>query len=196
MFNLSSKLQWFGDKIVADINSKIDRGAINCGERIVALARQYAPKDTHELEQSIGYTYDASSKTLRINVGAPYGPYQEFGTHVMPPHPFIRPALQIAGPSFLAAFGVDVSMSTQLPIGYIPRVIRPNIRPRIAAANKRHNRGKVAKTPFAFHHTGTPAKPVGAWAAHRQKNSMFTNKRDWNRETVSARLKRRNFGTH
>ena len=194
MINISSKLQWFGDRVIAEINGKLDRGAINCGERIVAMAKQLAPKDTGELESSISYTYDAGSKTLRINVGAAYGVYQEYGTYVMAPHPFLRPAIQAAGPSYLAAFGVDVSMNTTLPIGYIPRTIRPHIRPHIRAANEKHNRGKVARTPMAFHHVGTPAKPVNAWAAHRQMNRLHTSKTDWSREAISARLKMRNGG--
>ena len=180
MFKISSAFQWFGDKIKKTIDDKIDKGAINCGEKVVALAKSFAPVDTGALRDSINYTYNPSTHVLQINVGMPYGPFQEFGTYRMKPHPFIRPALAIAGPSFLSAFGVNVNMSTSLPVGYVPKPIKPHIRPSIHAAQKKYSRGKVKRSGLAFQHKPPNFFTSDAWRVHRDKSGLFRSKRAWN----------------
>lgn len=58
---------------------QITKNVLNdIGGKIVALAKKKAPKKTGKLAQSISYTVDG--ERLVIEVKAPYGMYQEFGT--------------------------------------------------------------------------------------------------------------------
>lgn len=93
--------RWFGDQIKQRISQYVDAKMHAAGEAIVARARQLAPVQTGALRASIVdfvEVNEAGGKhTLHIQVGMPYGIYQEFGTRNIPPHPFIRPAINEMG---------------------------------------------------------------------------------------------------
>lgn len=104
-----SVFRWFGDRIqravLGDIETKLHRA----GAAVVARAQSLAPVDTGALRASIGYVVAGETgqrMTLSIQVGMPYGIYQEFGTRYMRPHPYIRPALNEIG----RIFGADIQM--------------------------------------------------------------------------------------
>lgn len=109
---------WFGDRIQRFIDDRIDRQMHAMGEAVVARARQLAPVDTGALRESISYVVayneGGGRHTLSIQVGMPYGVFQEFGTRSIPPHPFIRPALNEVG----RAWGFDVSMDFNAPVNH------------------------------------------------------------------------------
>src|SRR5208283_4471644 len=82
------------------IDKIIDDKMVQTGELVVTRARALAPVDTGALRESIDWIiiYDEGGgrHELKITVGEFYGIYQEFGTRNIPPHPFIRPALNEA----------------------------------------------------------------------------------------------------
>ena len=69
-------------------------------ENIATLARTYAPKDTHQLEESI------RAEGNRVVVGAEYGGFVEYGApgNNTPAQPYLRPAAdQVSHQSAIAA---------------------------------------------------------------------------------------------
>lgn len=101
--------RWLGDQVRAFVGRTIEDRLFQAGERVVARARQLVPVDTGALRESIGYVVsgDGLRRTLSIQVGMPYGIYQEFGTRNIPPRPYIRPALNELG----RLWGIDVQMA-------------------------------------------------------------------------------------
>lgn len=101
--------RWLGDQVMAFVDRKVEDRLFATGERVVARARQLAPVDTGALRESIGFVVAGSGlrRTLSIQVGMPYGIYQEYGTRNIPPHPFIRPALLEMG----RMWGIDLNLS-------------------------------------------------------------------------------------
>lgn len=108
---------WLGNQVKAAVDGVIESRLARAGNLVVQRARQYAPVRTGALRASIAYsvTKDAAGKwRLVISVGMPYGIYQEFGTRNIPPHPFIRPALNEIG----RVFGGQVEMNFANPGGH------------------------------------------------------------------------------
>lgn len=106
---------WLGKKVLKTWNDYTDRKMHEAGEAIVRRAKQLAPVDTGALRDSIDYLvmYNefGGKHELLIQVGEPYGIFQEFGTRNIPPHPYIRPALN----EFGRVWGADVHMDFQAP---------------------------------------------------------------------------------
>lgn len=112
---MAGAFQWFGDKVATWVGQQIDNRLHQAGQRIVARAQQLAPVKTGALRNSILYVVGESAGLtghyLSIQVGMPYGIYQEFGTRNIPPHPYIRPALIEAG----RIFGAETQMQFASP---------------------------------------------------------------------------------
>jgi HK97 gp10 family phage protein len=83
---LLSRLQAVPQKI----NAAIAQGFQEAGQQMVGDMQSTCPVDTGELQSSIGVA-EASSSTLRIEVGADYGIYVEMGTWKMAAQPFFYP---------------------------------------------------------------------------------------------------------
>jgi len=114
---LNIAFDWFGAKVLHQVNVDIDLRMREAGEKIVSIARGLAPVKTGALRDSIDYlvVYNESGSRheLLIQVGESYGIFQEVGTRNIPPHPYIRPAL-----NEVRAFGFDIGMdfqSSELP---------------------------------------------------------------------------------
>lgn len=75
------------------IQPKIDKKMNEAGQAFVAEARRLVPKDTHQTENSIGYTYRQSDMQLICHVDTSWAIYLELGTSKMAPRPFMRPAM-------------------------------------------------------------------------------------------------------
>lgn len=109
---LDIAFDWFGAKVLHQVNTDIDLRMREAGEKIVSIAKGLAPVKTGALRDSIDYlvVYNESGgkHELLIQVGESYGIYQEFGTRNIPPHPFIRPALNA-----VKVFGYDIGMEFQ-----------------------------------------------------------------------------------
>lgn len=97
-------------------NIEVLRNAVNGGSLallmmqaagvLVENAKSNAPVDTGALRQSIrSYTTLSTSSDAEMSVGTdvPYGVHQEFGTSVMPAHPFLRPAIEQTKDQYAAA---------------------------------------------------------------------------------------------
>lgn len=65
------------------------------------LAKQLAPVDTGTLRRSIHHEVSAGGLEAEIGTDVEYGPHQEYGTSVMPPAPFLGPALDEMAPTFV-----------------------------------------------------------------------------------------------
>lgn len=172
-----SSFKWLGQQVMGYVSQKVDDRLRATGERIVARAQQLAPVDTGALRSSIGYLVagEGLRRTLVIDVGMSYGIYQEFGTRNIPPHPFIRPALN----ELSRLWGIDVQMAfnhagprtwqgihyshTRKTPGYvIPSSIQPrplNARQRAHVANRlqpsatRLHRGNVKRAKMVVRHS-------------------------------------------
>lgn len=139
-------LEWLGDKFTRFIEKEFEKRAHIAGQNMVAVAKSLAPVDTGLLKSSIYYTYHPAQRLLTLHADTHYAMYQEFGTYKMRPHPYLRPALAIAGPSIISGLRTQVAAGTSLPVSYTPRQILSHIRPHISAANRTFNRGIVRRT--------------------------------------------------
>lgn len=105
--------EWFGNQVLKQWNNDIDERMHQTGQAIVSRAQQLAPVDTGALRDSIDYlvlTNESGGRhELLIQVGEPYGIFQEFGTRDIPPHPYIRPAINEVG----RVWGFDINMEFQ-----------------------------------------------------------------------------------
>lgn len=73
------------------------------------LAKQLAPVDTGTLRRSIHHEISDDGLDAEVGTDVEYGPAQEFGTSVMPPAPYLGPALDEMEPTFverLARIGI------------------------------------------------------------------------------------------
>lgn len=138
------------------LDSLIEQRMLIAGQSMVAVAKSLAAVDTGQMRDSVYATYQPETKTLTLHADAPWSIYNEYGTHKMSPRPFLRPALNAAGPAFLT--GKITGVSTQIMAGtfnspnHVPLKIKPHIRPRIAAANAMHNVGVTSRTRLTAVH--------------------------------------------
>lgn len=141
-------LSWV-DKLISD-------RMMIAGRAMVGIAKALAPVDTGFLKENIYFTYNPDAKLLTLHSDAFYSIYNELGTYRMKPHPYMRPAINAAAPSFLT--GRITGVATQMMVGtsmdqhQLPRLIQPHIRPHIAAANMTHNVGAAARSKFTAIH--------------------------------------------
>jgi HK97 gp10 family phage protein len=84
---------WHGDRIQAIVDREINARMTAQGEQFVERARSLAPTRTGVLRAEIGFTYSASTKTLRLYANAPYSLLIETGTRFTRAQPFFRPAV-------------------------------------------------------------------------------------------------------
>lgn len=126
------------------------------GQAMVGIAKALVPVRTGLLQSRIYYTYAPDTKTLTLHADTGYALLVETGTHKMAARPYLRPALNAAGPSFLT--GKLASVSTQIMAGtyndkfHTPLKIKPHIRPTIDAANMKHNVGVTSRTKLTAIH--------------------------------------------
>jgi len=81
------------DKAVNSLDPKINEGLRIVGENIVNDARMIAPVKTGRLRDSIGAI--VYGNILEVHAGAEYAAYVEYGTSLMTPRPFLRPAFEM-----------------------------------------------------------------------------------------------------
>lgn len=102
------KIEWLGDKELAialerssrEARSQIWKVLKNNAEKGKSIAQQKAPVDTGFLKGEI--TTDLSDwpgLTVKIQSGAAYSGFQEYGTRYQPGTPFIRPMLEELEPT-------------------------------------------------------------------------------------------------
>lgn len=94
-------------RIAASIRPTCERIVAKAALDIEGRAKAVAPVDTGALRSSIG-ARRVGELLWEVAVGADYGIYQEFGTRFMPAQPFLLPAAQAVGPSFVAAMRAAV----------------------------------------------------------------------------------------
>lgn len=160
--------RWLGDQVKAKVDQMIEDRMYRSGAAIVARAQQLAPVKTGALRNSIGYvvTLGPGTKTLSIQVGVSYGLFQEFGTRNIPPHPFIRPALNEAS----RIWGADIQTMFASPAGHGPWA------------------GLIA-TNQGFALSQHSRKPLTAKQAHHVKTKLVPMSRKlWRGNTKRARM--------
>lgn len=107
---IGESFRWFGDQILNRVIGDVEGRMVRAGEAVVSRARQLAPVKTGALRASIAWVIAGegyAGRMLSIQVGMPYGIFQEFGTRNIPPHPYIRPALNEIG----RALGFTIQMN-------------------------------------------------------------------------------------
>jgi HK97 gp10 family phage protein len=80
--------------IETEMELSITRGSVSGKGHVPSRPGEPPNADTRQLDTSIVTVPDRKAMTVRIVVGAPYGPYLEFGTSKMAARPFARPALR------------------------------------------------------------------------------------------------------
>jgi phage protein, HK97 gp10 family len=89
-------------KIAVSLTPKVDAVVTKAALDIQANAQARAPVRFGILKASI-QAHRVGVAHWRVDVGAEYGIYQEYGTVYMPAHPFMRPAIERVRPVFLNA---------------------------------------------------------------------------------------------
>ena len=149
------KVREIVDGIIGD---KLER----TGEIVVQRARQLAPVRTGMLRESIDYIVihaeGAGRSELRIEIGMPYGIFQEFGTRTIMPHPFIRPALLEAR----RVWGFDLNVDFS-GVGYSP-----------TSAGQWH--GLLAGTGKGHRVAGYSASASAGWKPLTDRQKMHVEK--------------------
>lgn len=153
-------ISWNPTKWIGDL---IEQRMHLAGQSMVQIAKSLVPVDTGLLKSRIFYTYQPSTKTLTLHADTGYAIFVEGGTHKMRPQPFLRPAINAVAPAFLT--GKLMGVSTQIMAGtfndvsHKPLMIKPHIRPLIAAANAMHNVGAVSRTKLTAVHMSRNNEP-------------------------------------
>lgn len=161
------------------IDSLIDQRMHAAGQSMVGIAKALVPVDTGLLKRSIYYTYHPESKTLTLHADTGYSLFVEQGTFKMAPRPYLRPALNAAGPAFLT--GKLGGVSTQIMAGtynepdHVPLTIRPHVRPRIAAANMTHNVGVTARSKLTAIHMNRANEARRVRVGLKQESRVMTS---------------------
>lgn len=81
------------------------------GIRVQGLAREFAPVDTGALRASIQYAPTGEMEAV-VQDGVAYGVFQEFGTSRAPAQPFMRPAVEVSIPEYLAELKAAVEAAS------------------------------------------------------------------------------------
>jgi hypothetical protein len=159
------------------LDQLIEQRMLAAGQAMVAVAKSLAAVDTGEMRDRTYFTYQPSTKTLTLHADAPWSLYNEFGTYKMAARPFLRPALNAAGPAFLT--GKLAGVKTQIMAGtynnpnHVPLKIKPHIRPRIAAANAMHNVGATRRTTLTAVHMNRQNEPRRVNVGVQQKSKVM-----------------------
>ncbi len=84
------------------VGEAIRKAVRDTTEAAAEIARTLAPVDTGALKDSITTFYQGNqfSSVGTIDVGVPYGIYQELGTRNMAAHPFLTPAIDAVSQQF------------------------------------------------------------------------------------------------
>lgn len=176
-------IEWFTDKFMKFVDREFERRAHIAGQNMVAVAKALVPQDTGLLHSRIFYTYLASTRTLTLHADTSYSAYVEWGTYKMRPQPYLRPALAVAGPSFLSGLKTQTMFGTSLSANHVPRKILPHIRPHISAANRKFNKGIVRRTTATAVHMDRMTVPIRSKDGKIVRstiNSLHRKRRAWN----------------
>jgi len=78
-------------------NNELKKGLTILGQEAERSAKSLAPVDTGNLRRSITYDVGRDFKGwfMRYGTNVEYGIYQELGTRFHPPHPYLRPTLEV-----------------------------------------------------------------------------------------------------
>lgn len=167
------------DKLTAVVDKKVHASAESAGARMEEMAKRLVPVDKGRLKASIYHEYNPATKTIRLAADAPYALYVEMGTYKSPPQPFLRPAMLAVGGRFFSPYKMDVVLGSTMDRFQEPRTIRPSVRPSIAAANKKYNRGIVRKagleTVTTKYRVGGKHKPMTL-----DRGKLFKSRKAWN----------------
>lgn len=88
-------------QLARQIDTFSARNAYNFARSVESGSKRRAHVITGFLRDSI-YRERLGYGKHRVVVGAPYGVYEEYGTRYRPPHPYFRPAVEVAKAEFLA----------------------------------------------------------------------------------------------
>lgn len=91
------------DELAAQFEEQCKVAVQKAAFDIEARAKELAPVDTGNLRRSIHCEFAPDGLTGAVGTVVEYAVYQEFGTVKMPPHPYLRPAADEVGPSFVQA---------------------------------------------------------------------------------------------
>jgi HK97 gp10 family phage protein len=94
------EFNWDAAAVIDEVHARIAKNMLELADKVVERAAYLAPKKTTYLAGSIGYDWNYAELTIVFTVGAPYGIFQEYGTRNMPPHPYLRPAINAFGPIY------------------------------------------------------------------------------------------------
>lgn len=98
MVKINLQLKYSFDPIKAEAmtREKLQKALLALMLSIEKNAKRHAPVDTGLLRASIHTEPTRPADKITVGDGVSYGVFQEFGTTKMRPHPFLRPAAEIA----------------------------------------------------------------------------------------------------
>ncbi len=99
--------EWRGDKILDEIDDRINAEMLRIGNLVVEIAKRYTPVRSGHLQASERFDYNLIDKTLTFISDVGYDIFVEYGTRNMKPQPHWRPAINTVGP----VFGYNLEMS-------------------------------------------------------------------------------------
>lgn len=161
MIGVSSAFTWLGNKVADEVFGEIDQRLTRAGHAWQARAMALAPVKTGALRNSLYFRVE--NRTLTVGVGVRWGVFQEFGTRTIPPHPYMRPALNELGRIFGAELGMEFAApgsgqwqgifahqgSFVVPSGIQPRPLtraqHEHVRKHLMPTSRRLHKGNVKR---------------------------------------------------
>jgi HK97 gp10 family phage protein len=101
-------VEWNGQQVMDEVHNRIRNGMLASAEQVVSIARSLAPKKTGRLAMGLGYDFNDAELTVVFTAEAPWSIFQEYGTRYIPPHPYLRPAINHV---FSQTFGINTEMA-------------------------------------------------------------------------------------
>jgi len=151
-------VKWNGNKVLDEIDDRINKEMLRIGELVVSIAKRYTPVRSGHLQSQERFDYNLITKTLIFISDVPYDIFVEYGTRNMRPQPHWRPALNTVGP----IFGINLEMSFAnipeiknpiLAVGagfHVPSTLTAkqmaHVKQWLAPASKRHHIANVSRT--------------------------------------------------
>lgn len=157
------QVEWNGHQVLDEVHRRISAEMHQDAQAVVAIAQSLAPKHTGALALGLSYDWNDADLTVVFTAREPYSIFQEYGTRYIPPHPYLRPAINQV---FSRKYGVNTEMDFanvphianplladaggfHLPHGVLGRAQRRHIHQHLIPTSERYYVGAVSRTKMS-----------------------------------------------